>query len=417
MKKIFLQEYEKYWVLADQVTVSGAAFVTNLVLARVLGITNFGKFTSIVMLQLFLLSITMSLSSQLYQVLFLRLEEKEKQLLTTGLFYQQLFGSLGLILLTLILNQLFPVFFSQVLSIPSNLSSLWPILAITFTIFTDFLRRALITQGKARFALLIDMIDNFLQIVLIAVCLYMKVLDIKMAWLCIALAYIPAIIVGIYLLAPHTISSECFRFTWKQQKDKSSWLLGTSLLQWGSGYFFVVAAGWWLGAAALGALRLAQYVFGLLNLLLQAVENYALPLASRGIQKGKYWYLLLKKCILLIVPFLIIIGIFAKQILLFAGGNEFASYTFVMYGLIVVYLAITIGYPIRIAIRSMHMNKDYFVAYILSVSVSILCAPWLLQHWQLYGVLAGLLLSQVINSGYWLIVLFHKKNFIWKSAI
>lgn len=408
---------EKYWVLADQVVVSGSAFATNLLLARALGLTEYGKFSAIVMVQLFLLSISMAFSSQVYQVVYPSLSVTDKRKLTSGMLSQQLLIAIGFFVLVMVLHNL-PFANKLIWFKNSWMLILMASLTTIFYLLQDFLRRVFTTQTMGKYAFFIDVTTNLLQLAALAVAWYLHGLNQVMAWSIIGLSFIPSIIVGVFLLKPGRISLSAIGFSWGVQKDKAGWLMGSSLLQWGSGYFFVIAAGWWIGAAALGALRLAQYLFGLLNLLLQAIENYALPKAAglKG-QSSAYWGILLKKCLLIIVPFLLLFSLFAKQILQIAGGPEYGQYTYVIYGLSILYIIITIGYPVRIAIRSLHLNRDYFIAYILSVLFSISAAPWLLKNWALYGVLTGLLLTQIITVGYWLIILKRKNITLWKSFI
>jgi O-antigen/teichoic acid export membrane protein len=49
------------------------------------------------------------------------------------------------------------------------------------------------------------------------------------------------------------------------------------MVQWFSSNFFTLVAGIYLGVNALGALRLVQSFFGVINVILQTVENYYLP--------------------------------------------------------------------------------------------------------------------------------------------
>jgi len=408
---------EKYWVLADQVVVSASAFLTNLLLARALGLTQYGRFTVVTMIQLLLLSVTMAFGAQIYQVVYPALNNTDRQKLTSGMLSQQL-------LLAFAILALIPVLYA----IQSGLNNNWlqnnsalvvlAIIATALYLLQDFLRRIFMTQTKGKYAFTIDFTTNFLQIVALAVFWYLHKINPVTAWFIIGFSFLPSIILGMILLRPVKLSIGAIRFSWSLQKNRVGWLAGSSMLQWGAGYFFVVAAGWFLGAAALGALRLTQYLFGLLNLLFQAIENYVLPKAASFVgEQNAYWWQLLKKCLSLIVPFLLLFSLFAKPILQLAGGIELGHYSFIVYGLSVVYLVMTIGYPVRIAIRSLHLNREYFIAYILSVLLNICIAPWLLRHWELYGVMTGLLLNQLVVIGYWLIVLKRKQQFLWKSFI
>ena len=408
---------EKYWVLADQVVVSASAFLTNLLLARALGLTQYGRFTVVTMIQLLLLSVTMAFGAQIYQVVYPALNNTDRQKLTAGMLSQQL-------LLAFAILALIPVLYA----IQSGLNNNWlqnnsalvvlAIIATALYLLQDFLRRIFMTQTKGKYAFTIDFTTNFLQIVALAVFWYLHKINPVTAWFIIGFSFLPSIILGMILLRPVKLSIGAIRFSWSLQKNRVGWLAGSSMLQWGAGYFFVVAAGWFLGAAALGALRLTQYLFGLLNLLFQAIENYVLPKAASFVgEQNAYWWQLLKKCLSLIVPFLLLFSLFAKPILQLAGGIELGHYSFIVYGLSVVYLVMTIGYPVRIAIRSLHLNREYFIAYILSVLLNICIAPWLLRHWELYGVMTGLLLNQLVVIGYWLVVLKRKQQFLWKSFI
>lgn len=406
---------EKYWVVADQVVVSASAFGTNLLLARALGLTEYGKFSIVTMVQLFLLSVTMAFSSQIYQVVYPGLNTAEKKTFTSGMLGQQLF--IAAILLAFI--PLLYIVNIQVGWLGANKSLLSvAIVATCFYLLQDFLRRVFIAQTKGRSAFIIDVLTNFLQISLLLVFWWLHSLTQVTAWSIIGFTFIPSVITAIIILRPALLTATTIRYAWSLQKNRMGWLLGSSVLQWGAGYFFVIAAGWFLGVAALGALRLAQYLFGLLNLLFQAIENYVVPKAAAFVgEQRAYWLVLLKKCITLILPFLLLFSLFAKQIMQIAGGMAYGHYAYVIYGLSIVYLLMAVGYPVRIAIRSLHLNKEYFFAYIFSVILNLCIAPWLLKHWELYGVMVGLILNQLVIISYWLIVLKRKNQFLWKSFI
>ncbi|MCU0323441.1 MAG: hypothetical protein MUE72_13570, partial [Chitinophagaceae bacterium] len=267
-------------------------------------------------------------------------------------------------------------------------------------------------------AFVIDVLTNVLQLLVLVIAWYKALLTVKTAWLIIGITFIPSIIIGLLSINFSRFSLSSLQYALQLQKDKMGWMLSSNLLQWCTGYFFVIAAGWWLGAAALGALRLAQYLFGLLNVALQAMENYTLPkFAGLKDKQAEYLATLKKQMLMLMLPLLAVLSIFSKQILILAGGESYAAYNYVIYGLSLVYILITIGYPVRIAIRSNHLNKQYFIGYILAAIFTISSAYFLLHNWQLYGVLAGLIFTQCITIGYWMVVLQHKKILTWKSFI
>ena len=400
---------EKLYVLGDQVVVSGSAFVTNLLLARALGLQQYGIFSGLGMVQLFLLSISMAFSSQVYQVVFPGLHATARKAYTNGLLYLQLI----ITVLLLISSLLFFLWMPDHGMITGSVAGAAAI-ATGLYLLQDFLRKALLTCGKVKEAFYGDLITNILQLLLLAMVWALHSLTLLYAWLIIGLTFIPSVIAAFWWLQPGFPGKKKMLFALRLQKNKSPWLISSALLQWSSGYFFVVAAGWWVGAAALGAFRLAQYIFGLLNVLLQAIENYTLPRASASYNKTAYLKALLKKCLLLMLPVLLLLAVLGKPVLQLAGGNGYSSYGYLMYGLAIIYVVITIGYPVRIAIRSLHLNRVYFTGYILSVIFCVSTAPWLLLHWQLYGALTGILCTQMITIGYWVITLQRKKFLSWK---
>ena len=391
-------------VFADQAIVSGSSFVTNILVARSLGVSSYGKFSVIILVQLFLLSLQQAVSSGVYQVMFGGLEEKQKKLYTNGLFYAQTLLYMILVAICFLVYFLFPILAKgyDFILIPAIVGSL-------LFLLQDFLRKILLTKQEEPKALLIDAITNFIQILLLAIYAFMGKLSLPIACWIIALTFIPSIIAGIAWVQPGTFSVGNIQLTASIHKKQSHWMLMSALLQWFAGNFFVVAAGLWLGIAALGALRLSQYIFGLLNILLQAIENYALPQASllqkstdqfNGFLKNVF-----KKTFLMIAPVLVVLSLFAKQILQWSGGASYIDYAYVIHGLSLVYAPILTGLPIRIALRVKLLNQNYFIGYLLASAFSMLSARWLIGDWHLVGVLMGLFLTQLIVIVYWSTIL------------
>jgi O-antigen/teichoic acid export membrane protein len=404
---------DKFYVLADQVVVSGASFATNLLLAKALGLTGFGIFSIIGLVQFFCLTLSMGITTQIFQVVYPGLDNHQKKSYTGGLLMIQ---SVFLFFL-LFAGVLFYIFLPQVFS---NYKRIIPIACISIGLFLlqDAVRKILITQLFFKKAFIIDVVTNALQLLFLLVAWYKQILTVETAWIIIGITFIPSVIIGLYGIVFSKFSFNSLKYAWQLQKDKMGWILSSNLLQWCTGYFFVIAAGWWLGAAALGALRLAQYLFGLLNVALQAMENYTLPkFAGLKDKQTEYLTSLKKQMLMLMLPLLALLSLFSKQILVAAGGKSYASYNYVIYGLSIVYLLITIGYPVRIAIRSNHLNKQYFTGYILAAIFSFGSAYFLLHNWELYGVLTGLIFIQCITIGYWMVVLQNKKILTWKSFI
>lgn len=413
MIKRFHTHLPKILVLGDQAVVSASAFLTNIIVARALGINSYGQFSAIVLIQLFLMSLQQAGSSGIYQVMLARFDAVTQQRYTGGLFYLQLAIYTSLSLIVLLLFWLLPAAvrgYEQVF-----FAALW---GTCLYLLQDFLRKVLLTQRKEAKALGVDVITNFLQLSVLAYLAWNGRLTLTLTCWVISLTFLPSVIAGIVWIQPGRLSLSNIRFALDLHKKHSGWMLLSALLQWFAGNFFVVAAGWWLGAAALGALRLSQYIFGLLNVLLQAVENYALPAASRLCDDRKAFREFIKrvllKSILAMAPVLLLVTVFAKQLLLLSGGPSYAGYVYVMYGLVANYVIIVSGLPIRIALRVKLLNQHYFIGYLIATGFSLLTARWLIGTWALTGVLTGLFVTQLLVVCYWLIILNRKKVITWK---
>ena len=123
-----------------------------------------------------------------------------------------------------------------------------------------------------------------------------------------------------------------------------------------------------------------------------------------------------QKLAMVFIPILLMTFVYAEPILTLVGGHEYTSYGFVLRGLCIVYLLILLGQPLRFFFRSQQMNNHFFFAYLISLVVALITSHWLITKYSLQGVIAGLVISQVVLMGYWHIILQIKNINIWKSS-
>jgi hypothetical protein len=117
----------------------------------------------------------------------------------------------------------------------------------------------------------------------------------------------------------------------------------------------------------------------------------------------------------MLLPVLVLLVLFQRKIMEWAGSLDFAEYSFAFSGLAILYILIIIGYGIRLAMRVQLLNKHYFFGYLLTTGFSMLSAKWLVGHFALHGILAGMIAAQLLLLSYWIWVLARKNNNIWKS--
>ncbi|MCU0333551.1 MAG: oligosaccharide flippase family protein [Chitinophagaceae bacterium] len=404
----------KYWVLADQVVVSGGAFITNLLVARALGITSYGLFSAILLAQLLVLSLLQAAFSGIMPVVWARLPLPARSAYASGLFWMHA----GILCAVLVLGGLLYAMWPQWWQ--AGASVWWPaLLAAVLYFLQDYLRRWMLATEAAPRALIMDVISNGAQLLLLLAGWWQGWLRLHHCLWIIALTFLPSVLLGLWWLRPGRPQWAHMRMATRQHVPSAKWMLSSALLQWTAGNYYILAAGWWLGPAALGALRLAQYIFGLLNVLLQALENYALPGAARLHQAPQQLFAFLLKMLrqlaMLFVPLLLLLVLLRQTTMQLAGGTAFVPYSYVMVGMALLYVFVLIGYPVRLALRVQLLNKHYFIGYVITTVFSMLTARLLVGQWGLAGVLAGMISAQCILLLYWLYILSSKNRISWKS--
>jgi O-antigen/teichoic acid export membrane protein len=248
----FDQHKDKIWVFSDQIIVSASAFVTNIILARALGPTNYGVFSSFVLIQMFLLSLSLAATTQISQIVYNKLPGGLQKKYISGLFYFIVLG----VLVVLLTGHFVYIFFRNPLIEVTTI-------ATAFLLIQDFLRRFFLTVNRNSRAFAMDISTNLIQLAILCYLWHSDLLNPVNAILVIGTTYIPTIFLGIYWLKPNAPSRSDMKYTMGIHAGKIRWLLLSAILQWLGGYFFILAAGWWIGSAALGALRLSQYHFAI----------------------------------------------------------------------------------------------------------------------------------------------------------
>jgi len=399
----------KFIVISDQGIFSGTSFIITILLARLLSIESFGAYSGYILATYLVLSSIGAFVIQPFQVLLAKTKNKH-QYASFAFWLQVLI--VGLIALTVfIISTLF--------------SNDFPLAVIAFAagfLLHDFGRRLFLALNRPVQALLLDMIISICLLASLFVFYKFGEGQLVNLYFYFAIAYIPALLLPLLLIKPFSIKKANAFAYFSDHITQGKWLFLTAISQWWSGNLFVVASGIYLGAAALGALRLAQSLMGILNVLLQTFENYILPQTAQKmnieLSEGlSFLSSISRKAGLLFLPVLAISYLFARQILVLAGGEAYASFGYVLQGMALLYMLVFLSQPIRLLIRALLLNQHFFYGYLLSLGFALLFGHALLSNYGLVGALVGLAISQVLLMVYWTIVLQKRKIYLWKSFI
>lgn len=396
-------------VLMDQVIFSGTNFLLTLFLAKQLDIKNFGLFSTVVLICYLAMSITNALIIQPFQVSYVKISNRKEY------FVSLLLGLLILLSILIFLIKLVVLFFPD-----NNAFKLYSNSLLCFIfgyLFQDFYRKLFLGIDKVVTALVIDV--TFLILIMLGFIYFKDNLNLSISLWILGLGNVISSVPGIYFILKIYKNPISWKLFLNNHIAQGKWLFSVALLQWSSSNFFVLLSGIYLGIEALGALRLVQSFFGIINIVLQTVENYILPKVALIYNKSKTEAkkYLLKMSFFGAIMFgalLTILFIFSKEIIVLAGGTKYENYSYVVKIIAVLYFFIFLSYPVRIAVRVMVLNKIFFYGYLLSFIFSVCTFHFLLKYSGLYGAIAGLICNQIIMILYWQNQLKKNQFQLWK---
>ncbi|NNC95629.1 MAG: hypothetical protein HKN92_08710 [Chitinophagales bacterium] len=409
---------EKLLPFIDQAVVSGGNFFVCILLARSLGLEIFGEFTLAWLVVLFASSIHQAwLITPMYTFAPQKTGDERSKYLDSLLVHQIVFSTAAALLSFCFVGS--AAFFYPEWDL--NGVKVWLPITVFAYLMYDFSRKLFYVEGIAKKSLMLDILVYSIQGSALIAASYFSFLSLKSTF----------IIVSISLVLPVLLFGRKMRFnfnrsvlltTTKKHWEFAKWLIGTSLLQWISGNFFIIIAGGLISPLAVGAIRILQNIIGVLHVLFLAIENYvpirAVQIFDRDGLKGLGNYLkgiTLKGSILTLLTS-ICIAVFGKQIITLLYGSEHLEYAYLLYGFALLYVFVFIGTNLRFAIRTLELTRSIFLAYLLSAIFSLLFAKTIIQSFGIDGILLGLILTQIIMQAYFIYSLRSKLYVLWKSS-
>ena len=248
---------QKTLVLADQAVYSGCGFAITLLLVRILSPEAFGIYASIVLFNYLMVSASNALVIQPFQVIQSKVKTRSTYLSFT--FFSQLIITAILLITTILLLQIEIEFLNNL-----NKSTSSILLLMSCFLLHDYFRKVFLAEAAVHKALVIDSITGFLQTTIFIYCLLNYELQLAQVFLISGVSYLPALLVSAIYLNPSFQNKENWSNYFQMHFKQGKWLLMTAILQWWANNLFVIASGVFLGAIALGALRLVQSIFGVL---------------------------------------------------------------------------------------------------------------------------------------------------------
>lgn len=408
---------KKIAILSEQGIFSAASFFINIALAAQVGIYQYGLFASLTIALYLLLGISQSLIIQPMQTYLAKCADH---------FSYKTFLLASVLVLTTTMTGICylinTVAYDLLVNYQDYLAS-FSLYVFLFIVF-DFFRKYFLAVEKVILSLIITGLYAFTLAIVSVYAYFNNISELSNLFPFAVLSYIPSIILSLffYFKGKGSLNNSFVKSALKYHTKEGKWLLYASLVQWSSSNIFYLSSGVLVGLEALGILKYFQTLFGVINIALQGIENFVLPKLSRAYSISieacySEFQKLFGGFLLIIISGLIAIALFSNPILTVIGGEDFSKYHLVLSAMSVLYLIIIIGYPLRLIIRILDLNKFYFVAYLLSFVCSLLTYQLLLQHFGIVGAVLGLISNQLILQSVWLYILNKKQFKIWKLYI
>ena len=386
------------WAMADQALLSAVNFATGVLLARALGPSEFGVFSLAWLAVLFVYSLQFALISAPMLSIAAKYEEKDRPRYYGAVFTH--FGlttaaSFSIVLLgSLAFGLLYPPSGAYALALPIAFAT------IGYQV-RDFFRRYFFSLERPASAFILDFIGYGGQLAVLFALIQTENLTVATAlWGTAAIAFIAAG-VGLLRIAPVVFRRSSFYEVLKRHWEFARWLLGSAVLDMFTGQIALLVSGAFLGAAAAGAVRAAQTLLGIANILFHASQNVLPSRAAALFKEGGAPSL--RRFIL--QALLALTGVTLCMALFFGVAPDFWLTTFFgeafdgygelvrWFGIVFVVKAVT--FSIGSGLWAIEKTRPIFIGYVVASTIGLASAYPLLQVFGATGAVLTALIGEI----------------------
>lgn len=400
-KTYLIKHQNVNWALADQAVVSGSNFILGILLARMLGIAEFGVYSLAMLVILFANMIQQSAINAPMMSIGPKQVKADMPTYYGSVFAQSIiFSSVSAILTFLgvkILSSSIESWNIESLALPLSIN-------VFLVQMQDFIRRYFYTAEKPACSFITDFIRYIGLIVFLGIMFWGASISLNAQYVFWASSVFTLISI-IFLIKNFlglSFSLVAFKIHLKRHWNFSKWLTASAFLQWFTGNIFTITAGTMLGTSAVGALKAAQSLLGITHIVFLALENIVPIKAAKlyhnkQIEQMKQY--LTKTAIIGVTCVIIVSAIFAiypKFWFSLLFGEEFVQYSYLIRYICVFYIIVSLLLPIRFALRAIEDNKIFFYAYVLISVLSIISVVWVVGTFGVEGVAVASIITQVI---------------------
>ncbi len=380
--------------LFDQALVSGANFATNILLARGLGMREYGVFALAWMVVLFANSLQYAFVVTPMVSIGPKQEEAERPRYYGAVLVQELVFAVLASALVLggvwLAARLFQGWHADGLALP--------LAGATFAyLLQDFIRRFFFVTGQSRIALQSDAVSYLTQLPFLFLMSRNPHASIASVLWVIAATSLAGFVACALRYGPFVVSRPAIAEVARRHWSMARWLAPSAFMSWGAGNLFLMAAPVYYGAPAAAALRAAQNVVAVAHVWYLGLDNVVPAEAARRMHLGgveallHYIQSVLRRWGTLTLVFAAAIAAAPEFWLHLAYGPKYAAYGSLLRLYALLYLVIFLSGPLRAGLIALEYTAPIFWSYPVLIAFSVLLAGPFSRRLGLAGSLLGMI--------------------------
>jgi O-antigen/teichoic acid export membrane protein len=407
------------WALSDQAVVSATNFLTNVMLARFMGLREFGVFALAWMSVLFVNSLQNALIVAPMMSIGPKQEDRDRPSYFGAVVVQELALVSCCFVLVLTAVGLAGSFFHH----PELRPLALPLAVSAFAYqMQDFIRRYFFATRQSRHAFADDALSYLPQLPILFLLHRAGYLNSAVALWVMAGTSILGMVVGWFWVEPLVFDWLRVRAVSRRHWKISRWLGASSILQWTSGNLFVIAAPIYYGAAAAGVLKASQNLMGATHVWFQGLDNVVPAETARHLREGgvpsmlAYSRSILLRWGGLTLLFAIVMAIAPGFWLGLIYGPQMVQYGYVLRLFALIYVFIFVGGPLRAGLQALEFTVPIFWSYLAMTTFAFAFAVPMAKWLGLSGTMLGILGTQILFQSIVAAALLMRSSLIAKQA-
>jgi O-antigen/teichoic acid export membrane protein len=385
------------WALADQAIVSGTSFATTVLIARFLGMEELGRFALAWLGVFFAQNLQIALVLAPMMTIGSKQTSAERPAYFGAVALQQAVFTVAMaafVFLVVKLSELFsPELRLGVLAMPLAL-------LVLFGQIADCLRPYFFVLDRGKMSVALSAIRYGVQMLLLLALFFWVGVESSLYAVLLAMSSsaLLAAVIGLVYLGPLRYCPQTIPSVIKRNWRLARWLLPNSVALWARENFVFTATGAVLGLAEVGALRAAQQIVYIVNVILFGFGNIVPIRASKAFASGGFDGLLdfidqfVMRYNALISGILLLVMLGGEMFLTSIYGDIYSGYGYLIRGFALVMLVQLARITISTILQAMELTSYEFYASAAGFVLVAVASYPLVRAFGLAGAMLGMVL-------------------------